>query len=81
IEYPKSVLELSELFGIDVDTLRLSLTDLHSIMITPDSDDSEIRVSHASFSDFLKDPSRSKKFFIAKEMAHASLGHCCISLI
>ncbi|KAF8987843.1 hypothetical protein BDQ17DRAFT_1483259 [Cyathus striatus] len=69
---PKSVLGLSNFLGIDREALRLSLADLHSIMIIPDSDDSEIKFLHASFSDFLMDTQDQSNFSLQRKM-HMSL--------
>ncbi|KAF8985410.1 hypothetical protein BDQ17DRAFT_679476 [Cyathus striatus] len=69
-------------------TLRLQLVDLHSIIYVPSLELSEenrtqshIQFFHASFSDFLKDPSRSEHFYISKKVANVVLGRFCLELI
>jgi len=55
--------------------IDIILSDLHSLIAvpSPDDDKSPLRISHASLSDFLRDRSRSGRFFIDAGPAHAEI--------
>ncbi|KAF9013072.1 hypothetical protein BDQ17DRAFT_1536788 [Cyathus striatus] len=77
-----TVSRLAMFLGLPRSLMELLLMDLHSIVCVPGSrsfaeDGHFIRFYHASFGEFLQDPSRSKNFFIAKEKAHVMLGKHC----
>ncbi|KAF9442225.1 hypothetical protein P691DRAFT_811177 [Macrolepiota fuliginosa MF-IS2] len=58
--------------NIDQTTFRRSLQDLHSVIYVPSAEESNEtlpRIYHASFSDFLKDPSRSGTFCLDRQAA------------
>ncbi|KAJ7662564.1 hypothetical protein DFH06DRAFT_1190329 [Mycena polygramma] len=76
-----SVVFLDSILGLERGTVRLALRGLHSILFIPDSDDSRIRVHHASLHDFLSSPERSGKFYLASEAHHTELAEQCLAII
>ncbi|KAF8990746.1 hypothetical protein BDQ17DRAFT_342216 [Cyathus striatus] len=74
---------LSLFLRITRQDLMLQLVDLHSIVYIPSSDDPGelLKFYHASFTDFVSDPSRSQEFFVSKAKAHVALGNCCLARI
>ncbi|KAJ7645215.1 hypothetical protein DFH06DRAFT_1212693 [Mycena polygramma] len=72
---------LDSILGLQRGTVRLALRGLHSILFIPDSDDSRIRVHHASLHDFLSSPERSGRFYLARETHHTELAEQCLSII
>ncbi|KAF9442221.1 hypothetical protein P691DRAFT_501420 [Macrolepiota fuliginosa MF-IS2] len=62
----------AKFLNVDRITFRRSLQNLHSVMYVPpaeESDETPPHIYHASFSDFLKDPSRSGKFCLDRQAA------------
>ncbi|KAK6511458.1 hypothetical protein TWF481_000374 [Arthrobotrys musiformis] len=77
---PLSAAALGRLLDISQDTIHFSLRHLHSVISVPKDQDSEIRLLHTSFRDFLLDQDRCHDplFWIDKKIAHERLATCCI---
>ncbi|KAF3277773.1 hypothetical protein TWF970_005026 [Orbilia oligospora] len=81
ISKPLSAAALGRLLGIDQDTIYCSLQHLHSVLNVPaKGQDSEIRLLHPSFRDFLLDKGRCQdpQFWIDEKMAHQQLAAYCL---
>ncbi|KAF3203189.1 hypothetical protein TWF192_011394 [Orbilia oligospora] len=76
---PLSAAALAGLLGVNQDVIHWSLRHLHSILNVPKDQDSDIRLLHPSFWDFLLDEKgcHDPQFWIDKEMAHQQLAACC----
>ncbi|PPQ87783.1 hypothetical protein CVT25_008827 [Psilocybe cyanescens] len=61
-------------------TVQLLLIDLLSVVDASDNN-KPIKFLHASFSDFLLDPTRSREIFIDPSKSHKEAAHFCISAI
>ncbi|KAF9442217.1 hypothetical protein P691DRAFT_681947, partial [Macrolepiota fuliginosa MF-IS2] len=60
----------AKFLNVDQTTFRRSLQNLHSVIHVPpaeESDKTPLRIYHASFYDFLKDPNRSGKFCLNRQ--------------
>ncbi|KAF8649180.1 hypothetical protein AX16_005978 [Volvariella volvacea WC 439] len=55
---------LSHIFQKDCGYIRLMLQPLHSVLQVPDEDDSEVYVYHKSYSEYLRDSSRSGIYWV-----------------
>ncbi|PPQ87782.1 hypothetical protein CVT25_008826 [Psilocybe cyanescens] len=77
---PLAVCHLEKLMQLTPGTIQLLLIDLLSVVDASDSK-RPIKFLHASFSDFLVDPTRSREFFIDPSNMHAEAAHFCISAI
>lgn len=77
---PLSAAALGRLLDFDQETIRLRLRHLHSVLNVPKEQDSEIRLLHPSFRDFLLDKSRCRDplFWVDKKIAHQQLAACCL---
>ncbi|EGX50181.1 hypothetical protein AOL_s00076g256 [Orbilia oligospora ATCC 24927] len=77
---PLSAVALAELLGVNQDVIHWSLRHLHSVLNVPKDQDSDIRLLHPSFRDFLLDEKRchDPQFWIDKKMAHQQLAACCL---
>ncbi|KAF9000877.1 hypothetical protein BDQ17DRAFT_1542998 [Cyathus striatus] len=69
------------ILGTMESNLHLWMADLHSIVDVSKYATNEMKFFHASFGDFLKDPIRSKCFYISEMEAHAALSHLCLNII
>ncbi|KAJ6490123.1 hypothetical protein C8R45DRAFT_826211, partial [Mycena sanguinolenta] len=70
-----------QLFGFADGDTRLILRGLHSVLRIPSNDANPISSHHASFLDFLKDPSRSQNFYVGSlhhrmDLARSLLKFC-----
>ncbi|PPQ89427.1 hypothetical protein CVT25_002441 [Psilocybe cyanescens] len=77
---PLAVNYLEEFMQFTPGTVKLLLIDLLSVVDASDSR-KPIKFLHASFSDFLIDPTRSHQFFINPCERHKEAAHFCISVI
>ncbi|KAF3309169.1 hypothetical protein TWF173_011399 [Orbilia oligospora] len=77
---PLSAAALAGLLGINQNVIHWSLRHLHSVLKVPKDQDSDIRLLHPSFRDFLLDEKRchDPQFWIDKKMAHQQLAACCL---
>ncbi|KDR68606.1 hypothetical protein GALMADRAFT_160961 [Galerina marginata CBS 339.88] len=71
---------LDGFFSFQKGTTYLALSNLHAIINLPD-DKGDITISHASFGDFLFDPSRSGIYFLDVGFVHTDLAVCCFQNI
>ncbi|CAA7269770.1 unnamed protein product [Cyclocybe aegerita] len=58
--------------------LRVYLMDLTSLIDLEATDDTCIRIFHASFTDFLMDEKRSQKYYIDAEWLHSNIASRCV---
>ncbi|KAF8898039.1 hypothetical protein CPB84DRAFT_1847946 [Gymnopilus junonius] len=74
-DLPKSPLKIEEFIFCRPGEIDIILSDLHSLIVVPPAEDirTELRISHASLGDFLRDRTRSAKFFIDGGVAHAEI--------
>ncbi|KAJ6505664.1 hypothetical protein C8R47DRAFT_133759 [Mycena vitilis] len=72
---------LDNILGLERGTVRFALRGLHSMLFIPDSDGGRIRVHHASFHDFLSNPTRAGQFYLAPEAHHTELLERCLTVI
>ncbi|KAF8152214.1 hypothetical protein B0H34DRAFT_109844 [Crassisporium funariophilum] len=72
---------IGQFFSLEPGDLRYYLADLQSVLLEISDDECDITFFHASLSDYLKDPSRSGKFHIDEEVAHADSAMCYIKLL
>jgi len=74
---------LAKLLDIDLDTVRVRLRCVHSVLDVPDSNESPIRLLHPSFRDFLLDQQRctDPQLRIDKKIAHGHLFLSCLKLM
>ncbi|PPQ83803.1 hypothetical protein CVT25_001019, partial [Psilocybe cyanescens] len=72
--------ELEEFMQLSPGTVQLLLIDLLSVVDASDNN-KPIKFLHASFTDFLFDPSRSGQFFIDPSKMHGEAAYFCISAI
>ncbi|PPQ86054.1 hypothetical protein CVT25_002235 [Psilocybe cyanescens] len=77
---PLGVNDLEKFMQLTPDTVQLILIDLFSVVDVSDNN-KPIKFLHASFSDFLLDPTRSRQFFIDPSKMHEEAAHFCISAI
>ncbi|KAJ7804434.1 hypothetical protein B0H14DRAFT_1617282 [Mycena olivaceomarginata] len=70
-----SVYEIEQLLELETGDVRLFLRDLHSVIKLPDEDDVNMAVyaHHASFLDFLDNPSRSGSFCVGSSQCRTNL--------
>ncbi|TFY75521.1 hypothetical protein EWM64_g8491 [Hericium alpestre] len=75
-----SPLSLEVLLGLERDTVRKTLRQLHSLVIVPEDDNDTIRLIHPSFQDFLTDGLRCKdlNFGIHPKIQHSILAQHCL---
>jgi len=72
-------MEIEEFLCLQPGDVKLYLADLNSLIdIKPDQN---IRILHASFPDFLMDPTRSKKFWINPRARHTAFAHRCLQIL
>jgi hypothetical protein len=75
---------IENLLCLKYQDVGLTLHGLHSLLHIPNPNapaSSPIRFHHASLIDFLKNESRSRKFFISVGVYHADLARCCLRLV
>ncbi|KAJ6571560.1 hypothetical protein B0H19DRAFT_935715 [Mycena capillaripes] len=66
--------EIEQLLDLQSGDVCLILRDLHSVIDIPDEED-QLVAHHASFLDFLDDPSRSSQFYAGSPQCHTALTH------
>ncbi|PPQ90930.1 hypothetical protein CVT25_008297 [Psilocybe cyanescens] len=77
---PLGINELEKFMQLTPGILQLLLIDLLSVVDASDNN-KPIKFLHASFTDFLIDPTRSRQFFIDPSKMHEEAAHFCISAI
>ena len=80
--HPLSQEELSTILGIDPSHISTALHHLHSVILIP-TDESEIRIFHKSFLDFLQDGNRCTDpgFHIEPATYHGDMALGCLELV
>lgn len=80
---PLSVSSLAGLLGKDIETLKQTLSNLHSVLDVPASDTKAIRLLHPSFRDFLLNPERCSdpQFCVDEQLAHRHLYRSCLKIM
>ncbi|KYG41272.1 hypothetical protein M433DRAFT_159236 [Acidomyces richmondensis BFW] len=83
LQDPLSVASLAELLEKDVATLRKTLNNLHSVLSVPEDDWKLIRPLHASFRDFLLDPTRcsDREYSINEGLIHRTIYERCLQIM
>ncbi|KAF3927234.1 hypothetical protein ABW20_dc0106818 [Dactylellina cionopaga] len=83
LESPLSRQSLSELIGIDEETIHYRLRPFHSILVVPVDPDLSIKTFHLSFRDFLLDPRQKSKnpFSVDEREVHRAIAKECIALL
>ncbi|KAJ7472416.1 hypothetical protein B0H11DRAFT_1867203 [Mycena galericulata] len=78
-----SVSEVEQLLELHPGDLRLVLRNLHSVIKVPEASDSfrDITVHHASFLDFLNDPTRSGPFYLRGSQHCMDLLRCILNAL
>ncbi|KAF9443044.1 hypothetical protein P691DRAFT_434698 [Macrolepiota fuliginosa MF-IS2] len=79
-----SINDDAKFLNIDLITFRRSLQNLHSVIYVPpveESNKSPLHIYHAAFSDFLRDPNRSRKFCLNKRDADYDFTLQCLRCI
>ncbi|KAJ7245848.1 hypothetical protein C8J57DRAFT_759393 [Mycena rebaudengoi] len=66
--------EIEQLLDLQIGDVCLILRDLHSVIYIPDEED-QLLAHHASFLDFLDDPSRSGQFYAGSPQCRTALTH------
>jgi len=74
---------LARLLELPVETIKVRLRCLHSVLDVPESDQSPIRLLHPSFRDFLQDQQRclERQFWIDENHTHGHLFMMCIKVM
>jgi hypothetical protein len=77
---PLSVTSLAELLGKDIETLRRTLSNLHSVLNVPKVETNTVQLLHPSFRDFLLDQKRcsSPHFHIDEKLVHREMYENCL---
>jgi hypothetical protein len=80
---PLPALQLANLLGLRRSTFEAALRKLYSVVEVPSKKLSEdpLRVVHASFIDFLKDPHRSREFALDLDKLHGDFAKACFGVI
>ncbi|KAL2783949.1 hypothetical protein BJX66DRAFT_330305 [Aspergillus keveii] len=83
---PLSVVTISQLVHMDLDSINNLLRLLHSVLEVPRDPCIPVRLLHSSFRDFLldintKNTKESKDFWIDKEEVHTSLAKRCFKIM
>ncbi|KAF3914547.1 hypothetical protein ABW20_dc0104170 [Dactylellina cionopaga] len=83
LERPLSRRSLSELTGIELETIRYRLRPFHSILVVPNHPDIPIKTFHLSFRDYLLDPAQNSRnpFSVDEKEAHGKIASECITLM
>jgi hypothetical protein len=63
-KFELSISKIEQLFELETGDVHLILRELHSVIHVPVKDSNVVRVHHASFLDFLGNPSRSGPFYV-----------------
>jgi hypothetical protein len=81
IRNPLSARGLSTLLGIDPGVIKSALGSLHAVISVPRSLCAPVSTFHASFPDYLTEPSRSLHHFLPSSRSHQQLAESCLSLM
>lgn len=77
--------DIEELLSLNHGDVRLTLRGLHSLLSVPgpnpQSNGRYIHFFHASLPDFLRDRTRSSKYFIDANNRHDDLARCCLRIL
>jgi hypothetical protein len=76
-----SLEQIGQLVELPIGELRLMLRGLHSVIYVPESDFSWVSAHHASFLDFLKDPSRSSPFYVGSPQCRTDLAFQLLKIL
>lgn len=78
-----SITSLAELLGIDIATLRNTISNLHSVLSVPETDSEDIRLLHPSFRDFLLNQERcfNPHFYIDAKTIHREIYINCLKVM
>src|SRR6202008_4342268 len=78
-----TVSDLASLLNIEIDDVRRTLVELHSVLLIPDEDDGVVRAFHPSWHDFLASPSAcpDPRFSINPARQHCTLATVCFERI
>ncbi|KAJ6543274.1 hypothetical protein DFH09DRAFT_1173782 [Mycena vulgaris] len=72
-QFALTVSDLEQLLELDEGDIALILRSLHSVIWAEDEHRSQVTVYHASFLDFLEDPSRSGSFHVGSSQCRTNL--------
>ncbi|KAL6881409.1 WD40 repeat-like protein [Trichoderma novae-zelandiae] len=79
---PLSIPVLAELLGLPIETVDIRLDMLHSVLDVPPSDESPVRLLHASFRDFLvRETKKKHAFWIDEAKTHGAIAARCLHVI
>jgi hypothetical protein len=70
----------SVLFGLEPSKIYTSINDLYSVVNIPLDAYARFSIHHASFSDFLRDSTRSKQFYISSRETEIDLEECGVRI-
>ncbi|KAJ7798480.1 hypothetical protein B0H13DRAFT_1673974 [Mycena leptocephala] len=76
-----SVPDIEQLVELETGDVRLILRGLHSVICVPADDVHMLTTHHASFLDFLHDPSRSGTFYIDSSQCHSNLAYRLLKVL
>uniref|UniRef100_A0A8H7XX30 Nephrocystin 3-like N-terminal domain-containing protein n=1 Tax=Psilocybe cubensis TaxID=181762 RepID=A0A8H7XX30_PSICU len=77
---PPTATSIESLHSFQPGTVKIALCDLHSIVYVPETPDENLRMYHASFSDFIFEEARSGRFYLDKGAAHIMLATSVLKL-
>ncbi|KAF9769283.1 hypothetical protein IL306_013312, partial [Fusarium sp. DS 682] len=80
---PLSVRALALLLDVHIDEVTTRLRMLHSALEVPESLDSQVRLLHLSFRDYLVDPENKEtvEFWVDEKLAHLKLAKHCLRVM
>ena len=80
---PLPIRSLSELLGINIQHIYLTIRSLHSLLLVPESPEDPIHIFHKSFPDFLMDSARcqDKQFYVEPAGHHTEILLSCFKLM
>ncbi|KAK6513407.1 hypothetical protein TWF281_005033 [Arthrobotrys megalospora] len=83
LEVPLSRRSLSDLLGVDEETIRYRLQAFHSILRVPAEAESPVQTFHLSFREFLFDPKQESRnpFAMGEKETHETVAEDCIALL
>ena len=79
--YLSHILVMEELLFLQPGDIELYLADLNSLITVDHEPLMHVRILHASFTDFLVDPTRSKIFWINPRAQHTALACRCLQIL
>jgi hypothetical protein len=82
VRIPLSIDDLGSLLGISGSDIRGAVAGLHSLMLIPQiNHDIPVSIFHASFADYLTDPSRSQDWVVDACASHKRLTNECLRIM